>query len=212
MARYTISDIHGCPRTFCKLLDRIALIPVDELYLLGDYIDRGPDSHGVLTHIWKLRAEGYRLSCLRGNHEQMLLDAVAQHRAPWDYRPQRKHLQETLDWIGGLPYYLETPGYLLVHAGLNFYTRDPLADTEAMLWARNWEEETDREWLGDRTVIYGHTPRSMREVSVEHQRIRQTQRLCIDSGCAMPNAGMGYLTALNLDSGELTFQENVERG
>jgi len=51
MARFTISDIHGCAETFKKLLNRISFSKEDVLYLSGDYIDRGPDSKGVIDHI-----------------------------------------------------------------------------------------------------------------------------------------------------------------
>lgn len=43
-----IADIHGCYRTFLRLLEQIGLGRQDNLYLLGDYIDRGPDSKGVI--------------------------------------------------------------------------------------------------------------------------------------------------------------------
>ena len=77
MRRFAITDIHGCAQTFKALLNRISFSKDDVLYLLGDYIDRGPDSRGVIDHIWKLQKEGYQVHCLRGNHEQMLLDEVA---------------------------------------------------------------------------------------------------------------------------------------
>lgn len=51
MSRYAISDIHGCAKTFKNLLRRISFSKEDVLYLLGDYIDRGPDSKGVIDHI-----------------------------------------------------------------------------------------------------------------------------------------------------------------
>ena len=70
MHRFAISDIHGCAKTFEALLDRIALSTQGELYLLGDYLDRGPDSKGVLDLIFRLQREGYAVHCLRGNHEQ----------------------------------------------------------------------------------------------------------------------------------------------
>ncbi|MEM9260991.1 MAG: metallophosphoesterase, partial [Bacteroidota bacterium] len=73
MPRYAISDIHGCAATFRTALKTIAFSQKDELFLLGDYIDRGPDSMGVLEHIWTLQATGYEVTCLRGNHEQMLI-------------------------------------------------------------------------------------------------------------------------------------------
>lgn len=59
MRKFTISDIHGCAKTFKALLNRISFSKEDELYLLGDYIDRGPDSRGVIDHIWHLQKTGH---------------------------------------------------------------------------------------------------------------------------------------------------------
>ncbi|MGB3798811.1 MAG: metallophosphoesterase family protein, partial [Lewinella sp.] len=202
MPRYAITDIHGCSFTFHRLLERIGFGREDELYLLGDYIDRGPDSQGVLQHIWKLQGEGYQIHCLRGNHEQMLIDAISQGRAAWDYMPDHQERQQTLMWMNNLPYYLEIPGYVLVHAGLNFQIAEPLADRQAMLWIRDWEEHVNREWLGDRVLLYGHTPRTVTEVQAEVREMRDRQLVCLDAGCAMRYEGMGYLAALNLDTGE----------
>jgi serine/threonine protein phosphatase 1 len=71
-----ISDIHGNNKTFLDLLDKIALTKDDELYLLGDYIDRGPDSKGVIDTIWKLMDDNYRVFCIKGNHEEMLFRGI----------------------------------------------------------------------------------------------------------------------------------------
>ncbi len=55
-----IADIHGCCRTFRRLLfDVVRLTKSDTLYLLGDMIDRGPDSKGVIVTILELQADGY---------------------------------------------------------------------------------------------------------------------------------------------------------
>ncbi len=210
MPRYALTDIHGCSATFANLLRRIGLRREDELFLLGDYIDRGPDSSGVLQHIWRLEAEGYQVTCLRGNHEQMLLDAYAQRRAPWDYAPPPAEEARTLAWMEGLAYYHQTPGYLLVHAGLNFREPDPLADTEAMLWIRSWEADLDLAWLADRTLVYGHTPRPVAAVAEEIRYASERQLVCLDSGCAMPHPGMGHLSALNLDTGEGYFEARID--
>ena len=72
MNKFAISDIHGCAKNFKALLDRISLSLGDELYLLGDYIDRGPDSKGVIDHVWQLQKTGHTVHCLCGNHEQRL--------------------------------------------------------------------------------------------------------------------------------------------
>ena len=75
---FAIGDIHGCSKTFKKLLlDKIKINKSDTIYCVGDYIDRGEDSKGVIDFILDLRAEGYTIHTLRGNHEQMLLDSIA---------------------------------------------------------------------------------------------------------------------------------------
>ena len=70
-----IGDIHGCATAFLTLLDAIALTPEDTVVTLGDYVDRGPDSHGVVKRLLQLQSE-CSLVALRGNHEAMLLDAL----------------------------------------------------------------------------------------------------------------------------------------
>jgi serine/threonine protein phosphatase 1 len=65
MRRFAISDIHGCVQTFQDLLLSIKLSEEDELYLLGDYIDRGPDSQGVLDTIFDLRDAGFKVTRAR---------------------------------------------------------------------------------------------------------------------------------------------------
>ncbi len=69
-----VGDIHGCLATFECLLEQINInIELDSLYLLGDYIDRGPNSKGVIDKILSLTKEGFNIKPIRGNHEQMLL-------------------------------------------------------------------------------------------------------------------------------------------
>ena len=73
MRKFAISDIHGCSRTLEALLDKLAVTTADEVYFLGDYIDRGPDSAGVIERLIELR-ERYECTFLLGNHESMFLD------------------------------------------------------------------------------------------------------------------------------------------
>ena len=208
--RYAISDIHGCRKTLEAALDRTGPGKEDELFFLGDYIDRGPDSAGVMRRIIQLAADGYRVTALRGNHEQMLIDAIQQRQRPYDWVPSQNEAQEFLPWLDTLGHYAETPGYLLVHAGLNFAAPDPLKDLSAMLWARYWEGDTDRGWLGDRTVVYGHTPSSRLETERGIRYMQHTQRVCIDAGCPYQKEGFGYLTVLNLDTHEGTFVRRID--
>ena len=62
--------------------------------------------------------------------------------------------EKYLAWMENLPLYLETDGYLFVHAGIETYKANPLADKESLLWARNWSNNLDREWLGDRNIVH----------------------------------------------------------
>ena len=75
-----IGDIHGCSRALDGLLDAVGPRPDDAIVTLGDYVDRGPDSRGVLDRLIELHRTG-RLIALRGNHEEMMLAARADRTA-----------------------------------------------------------------------------------------------------------------------------------
>ena len=199
MPRYAISDIHGCAKTFERALDEIGLQKTDELFLLGDYIDRGPDSWGVLKIIWRLEDEGFQVKCIRGNHEQMLIDYVNGERPLYEWCPPTDIFRKTLDWMNALPYYLETEGYILVHAALNTRASRPFQDTEAMLWERYWYDWIDYSWLGNRTIVHGHTP--IRRLMIEKMlsNLKDNQYLDIDGGCSHQANDMGWLVVYNLD-------------
>ena len=78
MRKIAISDIHGCLKTFKLMVEeQIVLSQKDELYLLGDFVDRGPNSKGVLDYIMSLQEAGYQLHCLRGNHEDMMVNEAS---------------------------------------------------------------------------------------------------------------------------------------
>lgn len=71
-----ISDIHGCVDPFNKLLDSISYIPSDDkLILLGDYVDRGPQSKETVERVREL-VNNYNVIALRGNHDQRLVDLM----------------------------------------------------------------------------------------------------------------------------------------
>jgi serine/threonine protein phosphatase 1 len=221
MSRYAISDIHGCLKTFQYMLEQeLKLQPSDSLYLLGDYIDRGPDSKGVLDYIMGLQEQGFQVHCLLGNHEDMLLRALADKEAEvlWllngGERTLRsfqvtsaKHIPEKyIQFIKGTDYYFEVDDYLLVHAGFNFEEEDFLTDVEAMLWIRDFE--VDKEALGNRRIIHGHTPRALDAIAKAF-REPVADVLDIDGGCVFTKQ-LGYLIALNLDTLEVHALRNRE--
>src|SRR5450432_4240901 len=74
---FAIGDVHGCCNTLKKLLlEKLAIQKADIVYCIGDYVDRGNDSKGVLDFIIDLRIRGYQIHTIRGNHEQMMLDST----------------------------------------------------------------------------------------------------------------------------------------
>ena len=85
MRLLAIGDIHGCSRAFETLLALVQPRPEDLIVTLGDYVDRGPDSKGVLERLLALHRTG-QLVALRGNHDQMMLDA-------------RRGNEEKVDWL-----------------------------------------------------------------------------------------------------------------
>lgn len=222
--RFAISDIHGCLKTFKQLLETIGLEKSDELFLLGDYVDRGPNSISLVRYIQILISEGYDIICLKGNHELNLLEQYAVSTTVWKRLSGRgfeKKLPdpkgtwkgwriEDLDFLANLKYYHETDGYILVHAGLNFDLQNPLKDTSAIMHIRNWYDKINFDWLGEKVIIHGHTYTN--KISIEQMRdnVILNQVINIDCACAYNNKDESFLCALNLDDLSLTFQPNIE--
>lgn len=69
-----IGDIHGCKTALQTLAAAVTFMPTDTVITLGDYVDRGPDSKGVIDFLIGLKSRT-NLICLRGNHEVMMLEA-----------------------------------------------------------------------------------------------------------------------------------------
>lgn len=220
--RWAISDIHGCSRTFKALLERIELTPSDELYLLGDYINKGPRSKGVIKHILKLQAEGYQVCCLKGNHEDVMLRSLKDPLLLPFFKRQGggKTLKsfkvnsmadiepEYMEFFKSLEYYIELEKYILVHAGFNFIKKDVFKDKHAMMWSRH--DKIIPERIGHRKIVHGHTPTSLKNIKAG-LKAKKNFEIIIDNGCMYQStAGQGNLVALDLDSLKLTVQPNIE--
>lgn len=218
--KFAISDIHGCLKTFEALLDHIALSTSDELYLLGDYIDRGPDSKGVIDLIWKLEREGYSVHCLRGNHEEMLLDEM-QSEAHWFRNdnltrsfgcnnvgliPEAYHgFLEALNW------YFEVDEFILVHAGLNFQIENPLEDRNEMTWIRYWYDDIRHDWLDGRIVVHGHTPYHRSIISKSLKTLDEIPAIGIDNGCVFQSVGLRHLCAFDMTNRKFEFMHCLDQ-
>lgn len=224
MSRYAISDIHGCARTFRYLVEyKLNLQPTDELYLLGDYIDRGPDSKGVIDFILELRAAGFAVTTLMGNHEQMLLQAKDEpgHAIQnWLSNGGKATLEsfniklpsempdKYVSFFLKLEFYKAFDDYLLVHAGFNFAVPNPFQDYEAMLWIRNFE--ADEKFTKSRIIVHGHTPTIVSSI-LANTTPPLPKAINIDGGCVYNHRpGLGKLIALNLDTLEVTMEDNQE--
>ncbi|MFD2999888.1 metallophosphoesterase [Pontibacter toksunensis] len=223
MARYALTDIHGCVRTFRALVhEQLNLQKSDELYVLGDLVNKGPDSKGVIDFILELQEQQYQVYCLRGNHDQMLLKAAKKGPKALNLTDTEKKLvlhsfqiksfedlpKKYRKFLKSLPYYLELPDYYLVHAGFNFTQEDIFADKDAMLNIRGYEVDWQR--LDNKGLLHGHTPTALH--SIKKSITHKDQRLNLDAGCVYyRNAALGNLVALDLDTQELYIQPNQDR-
>jgi serine/threonine protein phosphatase 1 len=112
------------------------------------------------------------------------------------------------EFIKTWPLYEETEDFLFVHAGLDIYSKDPLANVESMLWTRN--EDISDEILKGRKLIHGHTPVSLFSIQ-ERLRDPETKVINLDGGCVYKNyPGLGYLVALDLDQMVLHSTRNMD--
>lgn len=218
--KYVISDIHGCAYTFKELLNRIAFSKYDELYVLGDYINRGPNSKKVIDFIIELQNQGYNIKALKGNHEEMIFDSIDIE----DWTPGAKetlssfniqHLNQLdekyIKWFSSLKSsYIERP-FIFVHAGFNFDNENPFEDKKSALWIQDWYESINYNWLGDHSIIHGHVPKSKREIEVMLKEFANTKVLNIDNGCYLKEEPeFGSLCCIELNSLQLTFQKNID--
>ena len=218
---FVIGDIHGCAATLRRLVDvTLRPGPEDRIYLLGDLIDRGPDSKGVLDFIFELRERGLTVGCVRGNHEEMCLQAGDDHNflgmwiangglatmesfqadGPGDI-PHRYR-----EFLASLPHYILLDAFVIVHAGLNFDPPSPFDDTSAMLWTRS--PVVDQLRIGGRRLICGHTPVTCKQLEAS----LDSSKIMLDNGCVyVRRAEMGSLAALELGSMTVHYQENIDR-
>ena len=217
--KYAISDIHGCLITLKELLQKLGVSTDDELYFLGDYVDRGPDSKGVIDYLMELKELGYQIRTLYGNHEQMLLDEIL--FVNWSGGPPETtksfgvdHIKDIdikyINWLKGLEYYAEVGDFILVHGGLNFHMENPLGDDHDLLWMRNWYKDINYEWLGKRIIVHGHTPVDRETINSMMNNYVSNQYIDIDNGCVFKEPGLGQLACLDMNNMEIIYQKNLD--
>jgi serine/threonine protein phosphatase 1 len=220
MRIFVISDIHGCYLSFEALLKKVDFTKTDQLFLLGDYINRGPRSKEVVDYIMELKLQNYNITTLKGNHEEMIFDSLELEE--WTNGETEtlesfgiNHLKNLdkkyINWFQNLKHFAEKGDYIFVHAGLNFQIEDPLEDRKSMLWINNWQEEINYQWLGNRKVIYGHLPQTQSKIEEMLQNFNREKHICIDNGCFLNDEkGFGNLCCLELTEMKLYFQKNID--
>jgi serine/threonine protein phosphatase 1 len=208
MRTLAIGDIHGCLRALAALVHAVKPHPDDLLITLGDYVDRGPNSRGVLDYLIDLYATG-RLVPLRGNHDQMMVHARDDYpgREMWFNCGGVPTLQSygistsQEDFLSEVPErhwqflehdcvnWYETATHFFVHA--NVYPDVPLAEQPEfqLLWEK-WTLETSVPHCSGKVMVCGHTrQKNGLPASDDHA-------ICIDTGAY---AG-GWLTCLEVET------------
>jgi serine/threonine protein phosphatase 1 len=237
MRTWVIPDVHGCLITLRTLIEElIELRKSDTLIFLGDLIDRGPQSKGVIDYIIQLQERGIRIKVLRGNHEDSFAKVYRGEQAKglinktlgiktglykdWLTYGGEDTLksfgvtrvtdvpEKYIKWIEELQYYVKWRHYYIVHAGFNFEPDDIFLDTQAMMWIR--EYQIDQAKLGPNKIIHGHVPVTLDFI---YQSIKSTslQFIDLDNGVYMPDKpGYGNLLALELTTLNLKVQPNLD--
>lgn len=215
--KYVISDLHGIYDKFIEMLELINFSKEDELYILGDIFDRGPNPLAILEYVLAHK----NIHLIKGNHEEMFIDYFEDGDGSlWYYNGgQTTHHQiikmgyiyeESLyKYIKKLPTYMVVDKFILVHAGLYFPSNYNELSLEQLL--EQQEEDInlwDRSNVGkdikfkDYTVICGHTPVQSINDSIDEVKIVHTPgHIYIDCGCCFTKAN-GKLACLRLDDME----------
>ena len=199
-----IGDIHGCRAALEGLLESVAPTPGDRLVLLGDYVDRGPDSRGVIDLVLRLR-ESLDVVTLLGNHEEMMLGAL-EGRSPvgwWlryggreplaSYGPEsdlQDVPEEHTEFLRSLLDYHEEPEFFFTHG--NYVPGETLDQqpVEALRWTSLNDRRPGPHCSGKKAVVGHSSQKSGRVLDLGHL-------ICIDTFCH----GGGRLTALDCYTG-----------
>lgn len=234
---WVIPDIHGCAETLKTLIEyQIKPNKNDHLIFVGDYIDRGPDSKGVIDYIMELQKNDYNITALKGNHEDYCVKAWDDDKnkkgflginlkssihKQWEKHGGKQTLEsfgvkrakdipeKYINWMRNLDYYVLLDKYVVVHAGLNFSIDNPFEDKWSMLWSRDYKIEPEK--IGHRRIIHGHVPVNLEFIDMVVKNKDSYWFIDIDNGIYLGNkAGYGNLLALNLDTMDYLVQSVMD--
>jgi serine/threonine protein phosphatase 1 len=203
-----IGDIHGCSTALRTLLNVVQPGADDILVTIGDYIDRGPDSKGVLDTLLELE-QTTQLKALTGNHEILFTEAAAGRLEMANWLAVGGH--ETLQsyspghppsWSAVSPEHLtflaerclrywEIDSHFFVHANANAVLPLPEQTDDWLFWTRF---ENAYPHVSGKTMVCGHTAQK------EGIPTLKPQAICIDTWVY----GMGWLTCMDVKAGTFT--------
>ncbi len=208
-----LGDVHGCSTALAALIHAIDPQPDDTIVTLGDYINRGHDTKGVLDQLLELRSCCHHIALL-GNHDATMLEARDDEGAFRFFLEMggistldsygdtgRLDLVPATHWdfLRSCRRYYETTTHFFCHA--NYDPKVPLADQNDthLLWL-SLRDFVPGPHCSGKTAVLGHTPQRSGEI------LDLGYLKCVDTGCVSG----GWLTGLDVESGEV-WQVN-ERG
>ena len=170
---YVMSDVHGEYSVFLDLLSKINFSKQDTLYICGDIMEKGPHTVRLAKYIFAHD----NIHVIRGNHEEEFIKYFQSLmlKRDGDYDVVLDKLREyiggedgnLLDWetvdrIELLPYYIETPNFICVHAGVPLDSRGKIPDlskapAEELIYNRRFKQQNILP-NDEKCVFYGHTP------------------------------------------------------
>ncbi len=152
MRTLIIGDVHGCLRELELLLEKVGYIHgQDRLIFVGDLINKGPNSLGVLQKVYDLKAE-----CVRGNHEHSFLKSK-----------ENSFPRELVAWMKTWPYFIEETDFLVIHGGIIPGQKPCESDPSVFTRLRHWNPNTNSPGKGQdpawfdfykekKLVVFGH--------------------------------------------------------
>jgi len=204
MKLIAISDIHGELKALERLFKKLEFTQKDKFIFLGDAIDRGPDSKGVVDFIINL-SKGHKVITLKGNHESFFLESVEGNKQMYRAWLMRGGIEclnsygcladmERIhgDFFKSLGFIHEEENYIFVHGYVD-YEKDVSEQCEEFcLWRSFYSINPHK---SKKTIVCGHT-RQFDGVNDKGYKI------CLDTGSGFKN---GYITAMEVDGNKIRF-------
>ncbi len=177
MATYVVGDIQGCYRSFLALLEKITFSEQDRLWCVGDLVNRGSDSLGVLR--WML-AHQHQVQTVLGNHDLHLLARAAGIRSAHrldtlDALLSAPDVEALLTWLRQQPLVFAESGWVMSHAGL----WPTWSVAEALAWSAEFSQNLQSEvGLSFLSHMFGNTPIVWQEELAGMDKMRMLVNIC----------------------------------